>query len=342
MFSANQFGMAQAFGNSAFDTPSKISVTAEPGSLGLFVDQVPGEDYLVVSALQPQSPLQAKVKAGDRLQGINGVDLKGWSLEKLAGYCKEHTDTFKNIDVLQAPRNRFLQAFTPGKKKIVAHKKSSPPKSLKRKNIPPPMSAFQTLRPPAPDDHERFMVEIAAGSAGIRVKMVGEHLTIYEVLDSSQIKGKVVVDNIVEGFDAVHEQKWDVQSFVDYAKKNVTRTRYLHLFRRKKTRLNPWAIPVPTPQKHTQAPPRISNHVKPSTALLYTASPVVASASATTAGGEFKYSVAQIHAQTSPGDSVFPASAPKLDPEDKNVRLAGRTRNGMDWDEIKGAWVAAK
>jgi hypothetical protein len=56
-------------------------------------------------------------------------------------------------------------------------------------------------------------------------------------------------------------------------------------------------------------------------------------------GSTSKYSAAKIKARKSADGSVAPVSEPKKTKDGLYVRPAGRTRKGMQWDEINGVWV---
>lgn len=231
---------------------NQITVVAQPGPLGIYVDQIPGEEYLCIGGLLRNSPLNAAVNTGDRIQGINGVDLKGWTLDKLASYCREHTDSLKSINILQPSNTKF--GFTPRKIKSVPHKKVSPPKSskLRTKTIrptPPPMSLFEALRPPPPLGFERKIVEVPSGRMGIRVKMKNNLLAIIEVIDDSPIKDLVQVDDLIEGVDSLYEEKLDITRFIAYIQATESRKRTLQMILKKKSPTNPFRLPMPTPKK---------------------------------------------------------------------------------------------
>ena len=290
-----------------------ITVVAQPGPLGVFVDEVPGEEYLCVSGLKRNSPLNETMKVGDRLQGMNGVDLKGWSLEKLATYCKDHSKTLKNIDILQATTNFGL---TPRKKKVVAHKKSSsPPKTSSRQRkkmvgpTPPPMSVFETLRPPPPAGYERKIVDVPAGRMGIRVKMRNGILAIFEVVEDSPIKHLVQVDDMIEGVDSLYEEKWDMPRFLEHIKETNTRSRSFHMFVKKKPPINnSCRLPIPTPQKSRKT----SKHYSPTAAKV-------------------------LELITSPGGTSVKKQEPQHDVNGLYPKLDGRS--GLVWDEEYGVWI---
>ena len=238
----------------AVNKTNQITVVAQPGPLGIYVDEIPGEEYLCIAGLLRNSPLKAEIKAGDRIQGINGVDLKGWTLEKLARYCREHTDSLKSIDILQSSSAKF--GFTPRKIKSIAHKKSSPPKSTKLRTkiirpTPPPMAVFEVLRPPPPFGYERKVLEVPSGRIGIRVKMKNGMLAILEVVDDSPIKHLVQADDVIEGVDSLYEENWDIARFIAYIQATGSRKRTLQMILKTKPPPNPFRLPVPTPQKRT-------------------------------------------------------------------------------------------
>jgi len=52
-----------------------------------------------------------------------------------------------------------------------------------------------------------------------------------------------------------------------------------------------------------------------------------------------KYSAINVNARKNPDGTVVPASTPKLLPDGRFSRPAGRQRKGMDWDSINGWWV---
>lgn len=52
-----------------------------------------------------------------------------------------------------------------------------------------------------------------------------------------------------------------------------------------------------------------------------------------------KYSTTNVNARKNPDGSVVPASKPKLLPDGRFARPAGRQRKGMDWDAVNGWWV---
>ncbi|KAI2509422.1 hypothetical protein MHU86_4923 [Fragilaria crotonensis] len=236
----------------AINEVNQLTIVAQPGPLGIYVDEIPGEEYLFVGGLLRNSPLHAtEVKAGDRLQGIDGLDLKGWTLEKLASYCKDHANSLKSIEILQSSTTKF--GFTPRKMKSIPHRKSSPPKlsKLRTKIIrptPPPMYVFELLRPTPPFGYERKIVDVPSGRIGIRVKMTNEMLAILEVTEDSPIKHLVQVGDFIEGVDSLYEEKWDIARFVAYIQATDGRKRTLQMFV-KKPQSNPFRLPVPTPQK---------------------------------------------------------------------------------------------
>ena len=51
-----------------------------------------------------------------------------------------------------------------------------------------------------------------------------------------------------------------------------------------------------------------------------------------------RYSASNVKARKNTDGTVVPASAPKLLPDGKFARPAGRQRKGMDWDADKGVW----
>lgn len=236
----------------AINEVNQLTIVAQPGPLGIYVDEIPGEEYLFVGGLLRNSPLHAtEVKAGDRLQGIDGLDLKGWTLEKLASYCKDHANSLKSIEILQSSTTKF--GFTPRKMKSIPHRKSSPPKlsKLRTKIIrptPPPMYVFELLRPTPPFGYERKIVDVPSGRIGIRVKMTNEMLAILEVIEDSPIKHLVQVGDFIEGVDSLYEEKWDIARFVAYIQATDGRKRTLQMFV-KKPQSNPFRLPVQTPQK---------------------------------------------------------------------------------------------
>ena len=239
----------------AMNEVNQVTIVAQPGPLGMYVDEIPGEEYLVVGGLLRNSPLHAsEVKAGDRLQGINGMDLKGWTLEKLASYCKDHADSLKSIEILQSSTPKF--GFTPRKMKSLPHRKSSPPKSSKLRTkiirpTPPPMYVFELLRPPPPYGYERKIVDVPSGRIGIRVKMKNEMLAILEVIDDSPIQHLVQVDDMIEGVDSLYGENWDIARFIEYIQATDDRKRTLQMFV-KKPPSNLFRLPEPTPQKPTR------------------------------------------------------------------------------------------
>jgi len=52
-----------------------------------------------------------------------------------------------------------------------------------------------------------------------------------------------------------------------------------------------------------------------------------------------KYSTTNVNARKNPDGTVIPASTPKLLPDGRFARPAGRQRKGMDWDSVNGWWV---
>ena len=52
-----------------------------------------------------------------------------------------------------------------------------------------------------------------------------------------------------------------------------------------------------------------------------------------------KYSATNVNARKNPDGSIVPASTPKLLPDGRFARPAGRQRKGMDWDAVNGWWV---
>lgn len=230
----------------------KIIVAVEPGPLGIYVDEIPGDEYPLVSGFQGQSPLNAVVKVGDRIQGINGMDIKGWTLEKLASYCNEHKDSERKIEFLQSSTSSF--SFTGKKGKSIPHKRSSPPKTSKLRSkigapTPPPMAAFEKLRPRPPAGYQRKIVNIPPGRIGIRVRMKNDMLAIFEVIEDSPIKHLVQVDDIIEGVDNLYEETWDMPRFLAHIKATNDAKRTFHMFVKVKPPANPYRLPVPTPKK---------------------------------------------------------------------------------------------
>lgn len=52
-----------------------------------------------------------------------------------------------------------------------------------------------------------------------------------------------------------------------------------------------------------------------------------------------KYSATNVNARKNPDGTIVPASTPKLLPDGRFARPAGRQRKGMDWDAANGWWV---
>lgn len=60
--------------------PPKAVITAPPGKIGLVVvDAKDGESGTVVSKVKDDSPLSGKIRRGDRIVDINGVDVHNMS-----------------------------------------------------------------------------------------------------------------------------------------------------------------------------------------------------------------------------------------------------------------------
>jgi hypothetical protein len=303
------------------ESAKSLTITTEPGPLGIYVDEVPGEEYFVVRGVKHDSPLNATLQAGDRLQKIDGIDVKGWSLEKFVAYCKEHKDHFKKLDILHHSPKKAARSFFNRRKtsptKIIQHSastKSSPTKQVKLTQ--PPMIAFQMLRPNPPEGYRRRVVEVPPGPMNILLdKLDGPnnaYITIVQVLEDSPFKDEINAGDLVEGADNLYRPVWDLEEFRTYITSRISRTRVLHLFTKNKSP-TPSRTSVATTKTTLTPLPDIYNRFdavgKQTAALQPRQNPPLVSS-------EIRHSAG----------TVAPATAPKKDDEGIYMVPACRTR----------------
>jgi C-terminal processing protease CtpA/Prc len=58
-------------------SPNKFTITAPPGRLGIRLENSPSKRRTVVALVLEASPLQGKIRVGDMIVGVNGVDVSG-------------------------------------------------------------------------------------------------------------------------------------------------------------------------------------------------------------------------------------------------------------------------
>lgn len=319
---------------------TSVSVTASPGNLGVFMNEVPGEKYLIVSGLHPSSPLRGSIKPGDRLQAINGTDLKGWSLDRLAAYCKEQKEHIKKLDILQD--NPFKNLATPSKSKVVSARKAVSPKSTAKRKMkaPPPMTAFESLRPPPPPGYQRKIVKAPPGKLGIKVGISQERLLIVWIAQDCELK--LEKGDVVEGIDNLYQKRWTIAKFVDYCKETSNKTRFLHMLEKVKTSV-PSSSYAPSlsafksfqfPASAQKKPPIVAQRTIPAPSATQKPSSPTPLKELTTANCE-----QSIKARAD--DCILPFKTLQKDKHGLFVRPAGQARKDMEWDAVTGVWVPA-
>ena len=90
--------------------------------------------------------------------------------------------------------------------------------------------------------------------------------------------------------------------------------------------------PPPPPYEVGTAAPRLYEQAPPQP-------PALKTSSLSKYGYGDKYSATNVNARKNPDGTIVPASTPKLLPDGRFARPAGRQRKGMDWDAVNGWWV---
>ena len=233
--------MASAVTNAIVSDTNQPSIITKSDSLEIIMEEEIGPHNVTRT-----SPMNTNLTIWDKGQGgaVQGTTIKGWTMQKLAIYFSD----FKG-ELSTSSRN----GLTPRRPKAIPHKKASPPKALRAQKLyrpnPPPMSAFQVLRPSPPIGYERKNVDVPPGLIGIRVMMKNNMLTIYEVTDDSPIKHSVRVNDVIEGVDCLYEQKWDIDRFIEHVRATSGQKRTLQVFVKKNTPPNPVALSASSRKK---------------------------------------------------------------------------------------------